>query len=206
MNLVNYITATERAVPPIQAQMYEYVTAANGVFVRGQREGLEVMLPVTQAPRVPIRGLVCVEPYVHLSCPRVPSYRLASMHEYSRWMKDACANPIEVLFYLHNDDSGIWHTVVPQQKATEMSVVSTDKPELQAQALIEVHSHHRMAPSFSSTDDADETGFRVYTVLGNIFTRPAIRVRVGLYGYRWEIPASWIFDLPPEIEDAYGKP
>jgi len=31
--------AAKLPLPPIQAQMYEYVTAANGVFVRGRRAG-----------------------------------------------------------------------------------------------------------------------------------------------------------------------
>jgi hypothetical protein len=59
-----------------------------------------------------------------------------------------------------------------------------------------------MSARFSSLDDQDEVGFRVYAILGCISTRPVMRVRVGMYGYRHDIPANWVFDLPPGIGDA----
>ena len=37
---VSYRIARETPLPPIGASMYEYVLAGNGLFVRGQREGL----------------------------------------------------------------------------------------------------------------------------------------------------------------------
>jgi hypothetical protein len=72
-------------------------------------------------------------------------------------------------------------------------------------AVVEVHSHHGMAARFSPTDDADETGFRVFGVLGEIYTQPTLRVRVGLYGHYWEIPATWVFQLPHRVTDAHTR-
>ena len=69
--------------------------------------------------------------------------------------------------------------------------------------LIEVHSHHGMDAFWSRLDDADEVGLALYAVLGRIFDAPQLRVRLGVYGEWWPIPATWVFDLPPEIADGY---
>ena len=48
---------------------------------------------------------------------------------------------------------------------------------------------------FSSTDDADEQGFRLYVVIGNVDTdRPTLAARVGVYGHHMIIDPSVIFD------------
>jgi hypothetical protein len=73
-------------------------------------------------------------------------------------------------------------------------------------ALIDLHSHALLDPFFSRTDNKDEQGFRVFAVIGKVNENPEIRVRVGIYGNYWNIPASMIFELPGEIRDAYfGK-
>jgi hypothetical protein len=59
-----------------------------------------------------------------------------------------------------------------------------------------------MQARFSSLDDQDEQGFRIYAVLGCLSSKPVMRVRVGMYGHRRDIPANWVFDLPPGIGDA----
>jgi hypothetical protein len=58
-----------------------------------------------------------------------------------------------------------------------------------------------MPPDFSETDDKDESGFRLYGVIGNLHQAPKIRLRVGCYGYFWEIPASWALKLPRGLMD-----
>ena len=52
-------------------------------------------------------------------------------------------------------------------------------------------------------DNEDETGFRIYGVCGNFHRQPAITFRVGLYGHFYQIPASLIVELPPELKDTY---
>lgn len=77
---------------------------------------------------------------------------------------------------------------------------------LGSKAFIDLHSHALMQPFFSRADNKDEQGFRIFTVIGKVKERPAIRVRVGVYGNYWNIPATMIFELPEEIRDTYyGK-
>lgn len=56
-----------------------------------------------------------------------------------------------------------------------------------------IHSFVRVLRTFSTWLSA---------VLGHVSKRPKLRVRVGLYGYRWEIRAREDFDLAVEINDA----
>jgi hypothetical protein len=58
-----------------------------------------------------------------------------------------------------------------------------------------------MPARFSGTDDKDETGFRLYGVLGDLRRSPEIRMRVGCYGYFWEVSASWALELPDWLRD-----
>jgi hypothetical protein len=60
--------------------------------------------------------------------------------------------------------------------------------------MIRVHSHHAYTAGWSATDDDDDTDVGVVAVVGTIFSRPTIRVRLVAWGHRQEIPASQIFD------------
>ena len=212
MKLVDYVAATELPLLPINAAMYEYVMASNGVFVRGQRTGLRVMLPVPRTPlrgvmtgpATPLRGLVPVEPFVQLDHPCVPAELVDEMLEAALAAKDDELKPVEALFHLTWDAGGSRLQVPPQERSI-MCVKPVGHALSHENAVVEVHSHHGMAAHFSSTDDADEVGFRVYAVLGGIYTRPTLRVRVGLYGHYWEIPATWVFQLPHRVTDAHAR-
>ncbi|PHJ69217.1 hypothetical protein VF14_03575 [Nostoc linckia z18] len=197
MNLVNYIIAATDELPPITAQLYEYIFAANGVFIRAKRSFMEAMWPIGECE---IRGLAEVEAYLRWEGEQIPFSFLNQM------LVDAQSTHNEVLWYLWQETD--WLMSKPEQLASPHSVtpvyhslVNTDYEK----ALVEVHSHGDMRPFFSSQDNADEQGFRIYAVLGCVRSRPAISVRIGLAGYFCPIPAYMVFadfnnDL---IEDTY---
>ncbi len=72
-------------------------------------------------------------------------------------------------------------------------------------ALVDLHSHGRLPPFFSRIDNKDEQGFRIYAVIGEIDKSPSIRVRVGVYGNYFDIPAPTVFELPGGIVDVYEE-
>lgn len=204
---VTYTLHTGEALPPFGASMYEYIFAENGVLVRAEKKGLKAMIPVAEA-HTGIRGLRFAEPYIEID-QLVPAVYLQQILALAQAM--AIASPaeysegeplLESLFYLIPEQG--WQFVVPEQVQGIATVLPADDRagSPYARALIEVHSHHQMRPVFSPRDNRDETGFRIYAVIGNIFTKPTLRVRVGIYGYRWEIPADCIFEMPDGIEDA----
>jgi PRTRC genetic system protein A len=115
------------------------------------------------------------------------------------------AYPNEILFWL-NYESQAWELFVPDQDASCGSVRPLDPYHpIGAKALVDMHSHGTFGAMFSTTDNADETGFRVYVCLGR--SANEIVARIGIFGYFWEFPASWVCDLPAwirECEAEYG--
>jgi hypothetical protein len=223
-DLVRYLFArADVPLPPLQpGALYEYVFAANGVFVRGKRTGLEATIPVARfSPAQTLRGLATIEPSVRLLYPRVPAHLLAAMLQIARTAYDpsafadlrdllgahrlnlpAPARWLEVLFDLDYTAAG-WELVLPEQIQAREQVQPADVFDaVHARALIHAHSHHVFAPTFSAQDNLDHTGFRLYAVLGYLATRPALRVRVGIYGYWLDVPAWTIFEESADVRDA----
>lgn len=202
-------------LPPVnESLMLDYVLAGNGTFARGRRPGIEACVPVAFAP---VRGLRDVEPYVQWGYPKVPASMLALIFNVSQVI--ARSEPKEALFHLvfdretchryrtsnHIQCANGWHLDFPHQTATAERVEPLHKGagSSEERAVIEVHSHHHESAFFSEQDDADEgtMSFRVYGVIGTIFTDPAIRMRVGLFGHFWELSAAEIFELPEGVRD-----
>jgi hypothetical protein len=201
-NLVHYhIAKPGIPLPPIQAALYEYILAGNGIFIRGARREFQAQFCIEPCE---IRGLANLEASLQLNAPHVPREIVAEMIQRARMARDADGRSCEIVFHLELDEAGTWQCNVPSQTQSPMRArPNDDSPSSSyARACVEVHSHVDMHARFSSLDDQDEIGFRVYAILGCISTRAVMRVRVGMYGYRCDIPASWAFDLPPEIGDA----
>jgi hypothetical protein len=226
ISLVDYLVARELSLPPIQeGRMFEYILATNGVFVRGKRAGLEVMLPGARfGSESAVRGLARLEPYMRLTYPRVPKRLGEEMLRQARAAHDvqqdaligflerltrgrlAFVNPsdwIEVLFYLDYDVArGAWQLITPEQEQSVARVVAVDRYDAtHTKSLIQAHSHHNFAPMFSPLDDRDQVGFQIYAVLGNLSTQPTLCVRVGLYGYWLDISAWDIFEPIEGVAD-----
>ncbi len=147
-----------------------------------------------------MRGLPALAPTVTLTVPRVPAGALALMLDRARTTRDPAGHPREILFHLRW--GGVrWKLDIPPQVGTGGAVRPTagDVASSYAQALIEIHSHHGMRAYWLATDNQDEQGFRLYGVLGTVFTQPVLRLRVGVYGVFYEIDPATVFQLPPDL-------
>ncbi|MCW6053250.1 hypothetical protein K4039_25065 [Lyngbya sp. CCAP 1446/10] len=203
LKLFNHIHASI-PLPPIATGVFcEYVTAYNGVFVRSVRPGLEAMIPVANSTPNTIKGLPPIEPYLHLDTRLVPSELLLSILTKAVFTKDSSDNLTEILFHLSLDSSNQWQLTIPLQLTTRTTCQPLDNSSYST-ALIECHSHAELPAFFSSTDDADERGFRLYAVLGKVNTlTPEILVRIGIFGHYSLIKANSVFEEPHLITDAY---
>lgn len=191
-------------LPPVSLSvLYEYWLAGNGLYLRARRLGLEVLMPLCSYP---VRGLADLQPYLWLDYEPVSQELVARMLGLSRQARDIWGQPVEKLFHLSyaEGEPGGWQLAIPPQAATGGSV----KPLLDGsgssyeRAIFEVHSHHSMRAFFSPTDDRDEArSFRLFGVMGRIFDRPEIRVRVGVFGHFWEVEAAAVLELPEELHD-----
>jgi hypothetical protein len=210
----HHIAERGQHLPPVdESLMLDYVMGGNGTFARGRRPGMEVCMPI--APAL-IRGLAPVPAYVQWGYPKIQAAQVELILSISRHV--AKTVPREALFHLSFDRAAHgqyvhghvscmngWHVEFPEQHATPDKV----KPLQQGtgtsedRAVVEIHSHHRDPAYFSPKDDKDEGGmsFRVYGVLGTIFEKPTIRMRVGLFGHFFEYPASEFLELPVGLID-----
>lgn len=205
--LIGVVGALTPALMTINAQVFEYVLAANGLFIRAERVGLKVCIPLQSWPssQSGLRGLHLVKPSIQLLYPRISQDVLATVLQCSRSVATDPGNPLEALFYLRYSEHIGWELIIPEQKATPATVTPLDSSAY-ADTLIEIHSHHYLKPIFSTLDNADEQGFRLYGVIGEIFERPTFHLRIGVWGHFWSIPTSWVFDLPKEISCFIEKP
>ena len=206
---VNYLLMEQPALPPIPWPR-GYVIAHNGVFAWAKREGLEVLIPVASCTLV---GLHPVDPYVRLAYPPVDVSLVAEILRLACDARTPEGGYLEILLYLAWDEQRGWQLTVPSQQQEAFCVlpILNDASEQLhfANTLIEVHSHHTMRAVFSRMDNLDEQGFRIYAVVGCVdgtadFPRE-IRLRVGLYGHFWEIPAGMVFSLPWGIIDCVKR-
>ena len=186
---------TDGSLPEIPSCLYAYIIAGNGVFVYARRHGLEALIPVSTCK---IAGLPELAPRVNIA-KRVS----ASLLEHAlRFCKQVFPN--EALFWFNWKDG--WSIHIPDQQLTNASAVPCDRHhKAGTRALIDLHSHARFSPFFSPTDDQDETGFRIYAVIGDVDRMPTMSVRVGVYSHYFNIPASAVFELPDGIQDIYEQ-
>jgi PRTRC genetic system protein A len=197
---VNYLLADAAELPPISAPLYEYVFAGNGVFKRATRKEMSAIIPVSECT---IRGLAPVKPQFNIQFGKVPEFIVQQILDAAR---EAARHELEILFHLRIVN-GNWQLEIPPQIQLYDSVEPIEKGigSSYEQAVIEVHSHHRMPARFSPTDDRDETGFRIYGVIGNLNPRlacwPKINFRIGVYGDWWPLPANRIIEVPPQLID-----
>lgn len=188
--LINYLVAQKNPLPPCNASLYEFILANNGVLIRGERDGLSVIAPLVECN---IPGLVDIEPQFHFKYPLVPRKLLEEILRLSQQ-----AAPHEILFHLSYEQT--WKLTIPPQTRQELTVTRLDSSP---HVLIEIHSHHILPANFSDRDNSEESGFKIYGVIGTIFSQPTLRLRVGIYHQVfWEIPAHFVFEMPKEIYDA----
>jgi PRTRC genetic system protein A len=174
---------------PSEGRLYDYIFAANGIFIRSKRARLSVLGCIGRFKQ-PIAGLGTLEQQIVV--PKVP---WSQLHEIIETSKGRLPN--EALFYGNLSMDEKWIIEFPEQNATEVSVFPID-PIAGAQALLELHSHGDLNAFFSSDDDKDErNGFRIYVVIGELGPAScSIKCRIGVFGHF--VPVDWqvLFETP----------
>lgn len=207
LKLATYNVYEGGALPPFPSSLfYEYWLAGDGVYLRAKRTGLEILMPLSPCE---IRGLPSLQPFVRLDYPTVPLELYNRILDLSRQAKDNTGQSLEKLFHLSfNEAAWQWQLDVPHQWQTVGSVKPVDSGAGSSyeSAFIELHSHHAMAAFFSATDDRDEArSFRLFAVIGRIFKKVEIQVRVGVFGYFWQVDPASIFEMPAKPADRKGN-
>lgn len=64
--------------------------------------------------------------------------------------------------------------------------------------VVELHSHCDKGMAFSLIDNADEQGFKIYGVVGDLYDEsPSLNLRLGVYGYFYPLHWGDVFDGEP---------
>jgi PRTRC genetic system protein A len=185
------ISATLHTTPelPTQTHVLDYVVAGNGLFVRAENSIMAACVPAAKNHHRMNFGLNIQLAYLRLKVPKVPEHLLWGIYAQAHSML-----PSEAMFqFVHRQQLAIdagWSWIFPQQTGEPSAVEYADT----ATAAIDLHSHGNLFAFYSGTDDADELGFRLYCVIGEIATNPHIICRVGIYGHTYPVNPHTIFE------------
>lgn len=187
MAIAGYLLNTPGGPVGERGTGYDYVLAGNGLFIEARVPLLAARVAVAWCN---VRGLAPLEPYVRLANGPVPAVllELAVNHMWSY--------PDEEM-YLAIVWDGDGHRYSLKQPPQERSAIRVQYEVLPG-TVLSLHSHGRMDPFFSHTDDQDEQGLLLSMVLGEVRPDmsgpPLARVRVCAYGYFSPVAAREVFD------------
>ena len=176
-----YLVNHPKGVRGAQGVGYDYVIAGNGVFAQAENPNLTARV---QLAKCNIKGLKPTTAKIHLPQGKIP---LGILEMGIKWFRQ---NPGVERYFAVQWDGSQYLPVIPEQQggAASLSYHSLES------AVLEFHSHGRLAAFFSGTDDRDEQGFRLYGVAGKMDRMETeLRLRVGVYGYFQEIPPEEVF-------------
>ena len=159
---------------------YDYVLASNGLFIEAEGKLIAARVPVAACE---VRGLAPLEPRFVLRYGRIPQrfFDLAL----SAFLVDTSKERYVAVTWQDG-----YHLYVPEQE-TEAAKVEYQMGD---SIVLDLHSHGKMEAWFSTKDNEDETGMKLYGVVGKLDGTPVVQLRVGVYGYFHAISWGEIFD------------
>ena len=225
---VGYLKKHKDGLEGERGLFYDYVLASNGLFIEAEGKLIAARVPVAECE---VRGLAPLEPQVVLRYGRIPR------HFFDLALNTMLVTPDKERYVAVTWNEG-YHISVPNQAADVEHIgegsetghgsgagVAYLNPD---SVLLDMHTHPKMRAGFSPTDNKDEAGLRLYAVVGHVGNYreitpdldnervadyvlsncPAIRLRVGVYGYFNQIAWMEVFegDLGPEMVDMRDEP
>ncbi len=192
--LVDYLVA-RAGLPARSGLAFDYILAADGLFVATESDLLAVRVPVApcrlRGDRITAVGAACA-----LRRGRLPRAVWAACLAHAE-AEAAHGREVAVLVaYCPDGDAGGRYRVLrPPQTVTAERAEYEEPALLPGEAvLLAFHSHHRMRAYFSPTDDEDERQLRLYAVVGRLDTaRPEVALRVGFNGHWLSLPWEAVF-------------
>lgn len=184
---------------PIDAALYEYFLAGNGLFVRAKRREFAVSLPLSMQK---IWGLPNVSIGIFWERPRIGASAWQEILMHAR-QRQTSSNFKEEVYLIYWDKlSGAWQWRASGREHSWASTIADDTLPEYAECCIELHTHPPGALNFSGADDRDELGkFRIFAILIDVHDKPKIRFRCGVYDHLVPIPAVWVGELPDGVID-----
>ena len=177
---VGYLMNNPTGLSGERGLYYDYIFASNGVFIEAESPLIAARIPVADCD---IRGLAPIEPKVSLTYGSIPQ-------RFFDLALDLFLSDRETEQYVAITGEAGYHFYIPVQDKSAGSVVY----EVGNSVVLEIHSHGHMGAWFSGTDNIDETGLKLYGVVGKLATTPIVKLRIGVYGYFRDLFWNEVFD------------
>lgn len=195
---IGHRIATER-FGPVEAILYEYLMAGNGLLLKAQREEFTVSVPLMFNE---IKGLPSAFVGIKWHLPRVPQRIWEEMFLHAKLHNSVVSFKEELYLVNWDKTHSIWRWCTSSKDRSYASTIADDRMPEYSEACIEVHTHPSGAYQFSGADDADESGkFRIFGIIADVHDKPKIRFRCGIYDHLVPIPFSWIGLIPNGVVD-----
>jgi len=190
---------TKERFEPVEAILYEYLLAGNGVILRAQRKEFAVSVPLVFRE---IKGLPTGFVGIRWLKPKVPSRVWDEICKHAQ-LSNSKENFREELYLIYWDSEiREWQWSTSSRDRTYASTIADDRRPEYSEACIEIHTHPDGAYQFSTADDRDESGkFRIFGLIADVHDKPKFRFRCGIYDHLVPIPFSWVGQLPSGIVD-----
>jgi hypothetical protein len=182
---IGYYVLTDEYERP--GELYNYIWAGNGVFIKSRNPLLAAQIPVAVGVT---RGLPNITPEVIMAHGKIDQCFFDYILEYMLLTPE-----LETYFAITWEDGFGYKFIKPEQQQTGDSITYDVLPNV----VMELHSHPgNLGIGFSSQDDADETAFKIYGVVGCLGRQvPLAQLRVGVYGNFHIIDPSEVFQTVP---------
>ncbi len=180
MKTVGYLINSREGLNGETGLYYNYILAGNGLFIAAESRLITARIPVAHGE---VRGLAPVETKFVLTYGSIPQ------RFFDLSLNVFLADTTREHYVAIIGDAG-YHIYAPIQDREQGNVTY----EVGDSVILEMHSHGTMTAGFSSQDNRDEKGMKVYGVVGNLRSTPAVKLRLGVYGYY--LPLLWkdVFD------------
>jgi PRTRC genetic system protein A len=189
---VKLVNARLSGDPRPPAALGTYVVARHFILLEAERDEFRAIVPVSLV-HPPIELVPDERPGLEWKVPRPPLEILTHeiLPSFLVSARPAASPQSEVLVNLVWNGF-CWSVHYPEQEATAASVRTTDP--LPPGAVVQMHSHGRMKPFWSATDNADEQGFLIYGVVGRVGDEgTAVLLRVGINGHWFPLRVHDVF-------------
>ena len=180
MKTVGYLTQHPEGLAGERGMFYNYILASNGVFIEAENKLIAARIPIACCE---VRGLAPVETKITFTYGSMPQ-RFFDL-SLNMFLADTTREHYIAII----GDAG-YHFYIPVQDKEGGGV----HYEVGNRVVLELHSHGKGVAWFSGTDNQDETGLKVYGVIGRLDRTPIVKLRLGVYGYF--LPLAWqeVFD------------
>ena len=159
---------------------YDYIVAADGIFIEAENPLLAARIPINDCE---IRGLAPIGAKLSLTYGSIPQ-------RFFDLTLDLFLSDSEIEHYVAITGKAGYHFCIPVQDKEAGRVVY----EVGTSVVLEMHSHGHGGAGFSGVDNKDETGLKLYGVVGKLNATPIVKLRIGVYGYFRELFWNEVFD------------